>query len=49
MGRFDGVVEDILLETGRRNGMRNSLRTDWEADKDWTVKKKKKDGTCFLS
>jgi hypothetical protein len=34
---------DILLETGRRNGMRNYWRADQEGNNDWTVKKKKKD------
>lgn len=32
---------DILLEKeGKRNGMRNCGRGDWEGGKDWTVKKK---------
>jgi hypothetical protein len=31
---------NILLETmGRRDGMRNSHRVDWEGDEDCTVKK----------
>ena len=31
---------DILLDTeGKRNGMKNCGRTDWEGGKDWTVKK----------
>jgi hypothetical protein len=33
-----GNVE-ILLEMGRRNGMKNYWRADQEGDKKWTVKK----------
>jgi hypothetical protein len=34
--------EDILLETeGRRNGMRNCAREDWEVGNDWTVQNKR--------
>ena len=38
-----GWSGDILLETGgRRNGMRNYGREDWEGDKYWSVKKRLK-------
>ena len=30
---------DIVLETGKRKGMRNCWRLDQEGDNDWTVKK----------
>jgi hypothetical protein len=33
-----GRSGDILLETWRRNGMRNRGRADREGDNDWTVK-----------
>jgi hypothetical protein len=31
--------KDILLEMGRRNGMRNCQTVDWDRDNDWTVNK----------
>ena len=35
------VWESTLLEArGRRNGMRNCCRADWEGDNDWTVEKR---------
>jgi hypothetical protein len=30
---------DILLEMGRRNGIRICQRVDWEGDNDWAIKK----------
>jgi len=39
-GGGGGGGGDILLDTeGKRNGMKNCGRTDWEGGKDWTVKK----------
>jgi hypothetical protein len=35
-----GGWEHSLGDKGRRNGMRNCWRADWERDNDWTVKKK---------
>lgn len=43
---WQGVWEwggDMLLETRRRNEMRNCWRLDQEEDNDWTVKKMIKD------
>ena len=31
---------DIVLETGKRKGMRNCWRLDQEGDNDWTVEKR---------
>ena len=31
---------DIVLETGKRKGMRNCRRLDQEGDNDWTVEKR---------
>ena len=31
---------DIILETGKRKGMRNCRRLDQEGDNDWTVEKR---------
>ena len=31
---------DIVLETGKRKGMRNCQRLDQEGDNDWTVEKR---------
>jgi hypothetical protein len=47
VGMGDERGEDILLEMGwegegRRYGMWNSQRADWEGAKDWTIKKIKK-------
>jgi hypothetical protein len=45
IGRYLGVGDgDILVETGRggmgrRYGMWNSWRVDWEGNKIWSVKK----------
>ena len=36
-----GECGDIVLEMGRRNGMKNCGRVGWEGDNDWTVKKNK--------
>ena len=36
-----GVVgRDMVLETGKRKGMRNCRRLDQEGDNDWTVEKR---------
>ena len=34
------VGRDIVLETGKRKGMRNCWRVDQEGDNDWTVEKR---------
>jgi hypothetical protein len=33
-------VEMSSWRQGRKNGLRNCWRAEWEGDKDWTVKKK---------
>ena len=39
MGLTRGGGDNTLL-VGRRNGMKNCQRAEWEGDNDWTIKNK---------